>query len=78
MVEVLLLVGEHGAEQVELAVRGALAAGTLDGRAVALLCRRRERSTPEPLSDLPERLRSLAARPEPTTARYDELRGGQR
>jgi transposase len=78
MVDVLLLVSEHGAEQVSLAVRGALAAGALDGRAVALLCRRRERSTPEPLSDLPERLRTLAARPEPSTAAYDELRGGVR
>lgn len=78
MVDVLLLCREHGGERVELAVRGALAAGALDGRAVALLCRRHERSRPEPLSDLPERLRALAARPKPTTAEYDELRGASR
>lgn len=78
MVDVLLLVREHGPERVELAVKGALAAGALDGRAVALLCRRRERSTPEPLADLPERLRALAARPAPSTAEYDELRGASR
>lgn len=78
MVDVLLLAREHGPEQVELAVRGALAAGALDGRAVAVLVRRRERSTPEPLSDLPERLRGLAARAEPSIAEYDELRGGVR
>jgi len=78
MVDVLLLAREHGPEQVELAVRGALAAGALDGRAVAVLARRRERSTPEPLSDLPERVRRLAARSEPSIAEYDELRGGVR
>jgi hypothetical protein len=78
MVDVLLLVREHGAGRVELAVRGALAAGALDGRAVALLCRRRERTTPEPLPDLPERLRTLEERPQPSLVEYDELRGGLR
>jgi transposase len=78
MVDVLLLCREHGAEQVSLAVRGALAAGALDGRAVALLARRRERSVPDPLADLPERLRALAARPAPSLSAYDELRGGAR
>jgi hypothetical protein len=78
MVDVLLLCREHGGERVELAVGGALAAGALDGRAVALLCRRQERSTAEPLSDLPERLRALAARPQPSIAHYDELRGASR
>ncbi len=78
MVDVLLLCREHGPDQVELAVRGALAAGALDGRAVALLCRRRERAVPEPLADLPERLRALAARPAPSITEYDELRGGAR
>jgi hypothetical protein len=43
MVDVLILVREEGAERVALAVRGALAAGAFDGRAVALLSRRRER-----------------------------------
>jgi hypothetical protein len=78
MVDVLLLCREHGPEQVELAVRGALAAAALDGRAVAVLARRQERRAPQPLADLPERLRALAARPEPSTACYDELRGASR
>ena len=77
MVDVLLLAREWGAERVELAVRGALAAGALDGRAVALLARRQERSSPPPLRELPERLRALA-RAEPSIAEYDELRGGTR
>ena len=77
MVDVLLLCREHGPEQVELAVRGALAAGAYDGRAVALLARRRERVAPPPLSELPEPLQALA-RPEPSTAAYDQLRGGRR
>jgi hypothetical protein len=78
MVDVLPLVREHGAGRVELAVRGALAGGALGGRAVALLCRRRERTTPEPLRDLPERLRTLEERPQPSLVDYDELRGGLR
>ena len=40
MVDVLLLCREHGPARVELAVRGALAAGAHDGRAVGLLARR--------------------------------------
>ena len=40
MVDVLLLCRDHGAGGVELAVRGALAAGAIDGRAVAVLARR--------------------------------------
>ncbi|MCS7008212.1 MAG: hypothetical protein NZL88_11725 [Gaiellaceae bacterium] len=78
MVDVLLLCREHRPARVELAVRGALAAGALDGRAVALLARRQERSAPAPLSELPERLRRLATRAEPTIAEYDTLRGGSR
>lgn len=79
MVDVLMLVREHGAEQVELAVRGALTAGALDGRAVAVLVRRGERPTIRPLTDLPERLRR-AERPPPTLDSYDALlgRGGGR
>jgi transposase len=76
MVDVLLLCREHGPERVELAVRGALAAGALDGRAVAVLTARRERAAPAPLGDLPERLRAIA-RPQPSTADYDQLRGGR-
>jgi transposase len=78
MVDVLLLAREHGPGRVELAVRGALAAGALDGRAVALLARRQERSAVPPLVELPERLRRLATRAEPTIAEYDTLRGVSR
>jgi len=42
MVDVLLLCREHGPDRVVLAVRGALAAGAHDGRAVAVLARRAE------------------------------------
>lgn len=78
MVDVLLLCREHGPARVELAVRGSLASGALDGRAVALLARRQERAAPPPLSDLPERLRGLATRAEPSIAEYDLLRRGSR
>ena len=40
MVDVLLLCREHGPAAVALAVRGALTAGAIDGRAVAVLARR--------------------------------------
>jgi transposase len=79
MVDVLLLVREHGPARVELAVRGTLAAGAVDGRAVAILARR----TPGPASP-PPRLTDLAARlvahdrPEPDLAGYDALIGGAR
>ena len=42
MVDVVLLCREHGPDRVALAVRGALAAGAIDGRAVAVLARRAE------------------------------------
>jgi len=79
MVDVCLLCREYGGARVELAVRGALAAGAHDGRAVALLARRSERPTQPPLFELPQRLRDLE-RPEPTLADYDALlsRGGRR
>ena len=79
MVDVLLLCREQGPARVELAVRGALAAGAHDGRAVALLARRNERPAQLPLFELPERLRDLA-RPQPTLGEYDALlqRGGAR
>jgi hypothetical protein len=78
MVDVLLLCRELSPEQVELAVRGALAAGAHDGRAVALLARRRERPALPPLFELSERLRELD-RPQPTLGDYDALlgRGGR-
>jgi transposase len=72
MVDVLLLAREHSAARLELAVRGALAAGAHDGRAVGVLARRAERPPAAVLEDLPERLARLGA-PEPTLERYDEL-----
>jgi transposase len=79
MVDVLLLCRELGPDRVELAVRGALAAGAHDGRAVALLARRSERPAQLPLFELPERLPALE-RPEPTLGDYDAFlsRGGKR
>ena len=79
MVDVLLLCRELGAARIELAVRGALAAGAHDGRAVALLARRSERPAQLPLFELPERLRDVE-RPGPTLADYDALlsRGARR
>lgn len=79
MVDVLLLVREHGAARVELAVRGTLAAGAVDGRAVAVLARRTPgpASPPPPLTDLGTRL-AAHDRPQPDLAGYDELIGGAR
>lgn len=79
MVEVLLLARELGPDRVELAVRGTLAAGAHDGRAVALLARRGERPAQLPIFELPERLKATA-RPQPTLGEYDALlqRGGAR
>jgi hypothetical protein len=77
MVDVVLLVREHGPAGVELAVRGALAAGAIDGRAVALLARRAqstERAVPGPLTGLEPRLEAHH-RPMPDLAEYDQLRG---
>ena len=62
-----------GPAQVELAVRGALAAGAHDGRAVAVLARRAERPrSPRPLTDLDARLAAID-RPAPDLADYDQL-----
>ncbi len=79
MVDVLLLCRELSPEQVELAVRGALAAGAHDGRAVALLARRRERPAQLPLFELPAHVQA-SGRPQPTLGEYDVLlsRGGAR
>ena len=46
MVDVLMLCREHGPAPVELAVRGALAAGAIDGHAVEVLARRTSPSAP--------------------------------
>jgi transposase len=72
MVDVLMLCREHGPERVELAVRGALTAGSYDGRAVAVLARRADRPVSTPLRDLDARL-TASARPEPDLADYDQL-----
>lgn len=80
MVDVLLGCREHGPAAVELAVRGALAAGAIDGRAVAILARRTQvngRTEPEPLTGLDERL-AAHQRPEPDLADYDQLIGATR
>jgi transposase len=73
MVDVLMLAREHGPARVELAVRGALAAGAIDGRAVAVLAR-------QPASHAPsQKIEGLEARlaehdrPEPDLADYDRL-----
>jgi transposase len=72
MVDVLLCCRELGPARVELAVRGALAAGAHDGRAVQVLARRSERAAPQPLTDLDERLRTTQ-RPAPDLRDYDRL-----
>jgi len=79
MVDVLLLCREHGPGHVELAVRGVLAAGAHDGRAVEVLVKRADRPPSAVIDDLPDRLRALGA-PEPTLEDYDRLlaAGGSR
>ncbi|MCA1699708.1 MAG: IS21 family transposase [Actinobacteria bacterium] len=72
MVDVLMLCRELGPARVQLAVRGALAAGAHDGRAVAVLARRCERAEPAPLADLEPRL-AQTARPAPVLTDYDQL-----
>lgn len=72
MVDVLLLCRELDPASVELAVRGALAAGAHDGRAVALLARRTQRPPAQALAGLPESLARLD-RPAPTLGDYDQL-----
>jgi transposase len=72
MVDVLLLCRELPTAQVELAVRGALAAGAIDGRAVQVLARRAERAAPGRLTDLDPRL-TAAERPAPDLGDYDQL-----
>ena len=76
MVEVLILLREHDPEIVERAVRGALAAGAHDGRAVALLAGRQARPQPAAV-EVDERLAGIGS-PPPTDsdlAGYDQLRG---
>jgi transposase len=79
MVDVLLLCREHAPDHVVLAVRGALAAGAHDGRAVAVLASRAQTShvAPAPLPDLEPRL-AAHARPAPNLTDYDQLLKGTR
>jgi hypothetical protein len=72
MVDVLMLVREHGPEPVERAVRGALAAGAHDGRAVAVLANRADHRPAAPLDGLDPRL-AAAERPAPELGDYDRL-----
>ena len=80
MVDVVLLCREHGPAAVELAVRGALTAGAIDGRAVAVLARRSQSiasAAPGPLTDLAPRL-AAHDRPAPEDlADYDQLHDQQ-
>jgi len=78
MVDVLLLCREHDPDRVVLAVRGALAAGAHDGRAVAVLARHAHTTQiAPPLTGLEARL-AAHARPTPDLADYDQLLGGTR
>jgi transposase len=78
MVDVLMLCREHGPATVELAVRGVLAAGAIDGRAVSVLTRRT--GAPASVARLDGLEARLVAhdRPEPDLAGYDQLIGGAR
>ena len=71
IVDVLMLCRDHDPKIVELAVRGALAAGAIDGRAVALLIDRKTRPPADPL-ELPDRL-AQHERPTPSLDEYDQL-----
>jgi transposase len=72
MVDVLMLARELGPARVELAVRGALAAGAIDGRAVAVLARQGSSLAPVGRLALDARL-AEHDRPEPDLANYDRL-----
>ena len=78
MVDVLMLCREHGPARVELAVRGALAAGAIDGRAVAVLARRTSPTAPAPRLDGLEARLQAHDRPEPDLSDYDQLLGARR
>jgi transposase len=73
IVDVLMLCRDHDPKVVELAVRGALAAGAVDGRAVALLIDRKTRP-PASAIELPDRL-AEHDRPAPGLDEYDQLLG---
>ncbi len=76
MVDVVLLCREHGPDRVALAVHGALAAGAIDGRAVAVLARRAATTPAVQVPSLTGLDARLAAhdRPAPDDlADYDQL-----
>jgi transposase len=73
IVDVLLLCREHPVARVELAVRGALAAGAHDGRAVALLARQSERPAPVAL-EVDARLAGIGSQAPSDLSDYDGLR----
>ena len=73
MVDVLILCREHGPEVVELAVRGALAAGAHDGRAVAVLANRSARPQPAAL-EIDAKLAGVGHPPPEDLDQYDQLR----
>lgn len=77
MVDVLMLCREMGSGTVKLAVAGALAAGAHDGRAVALLARRRERDQ-APALQVEERLAGIGSPPPADLSGYDQLRESSR
>src|SRR5450631_3911741 len=71
-----VLLDGSGPDHVAMAVRGALTAGAIDGRAVAVLARRAQGAPAvavAPLSGLEARLRAHD-RPVGDLARYDQLR----
>jgi hypothetical protein len=72
MVDVLMLARELGPARVQLAVRGALAAGAIDGRAVAVLARQTSSPAPVGRLELDARL-AEHDRPEPDLSDYDAL-----
>lgn len=78
MVDVLMLCREHGPATVEMAVRGALAAGAIDGRAVGVLARRTDPGGPARRVEGLETKLQAYDRPEPDLAGYDQLIGGAR
>ena len=73
-----MLCREHGPARVELAVRGVLAAGAIDGRAVGVLTRRTTETAAAPRLDGFEARLAAHDRPEPDLAGYDRLIGGAR
>lgn len=77
MIDVLLLCREHPVARVELAVRGTLAAGAHDGRAVALLVRQSQRPAPAALQ-IDARLAGIGTQPPSDLSDYDGLREARR